>query len=55
MIHFYLFLALGIVLAATHGEEVVSLKKKKERNVGGSNFSSWLEFFLIPTVVLKKY
>lgn len=44
MIHFYLFLALGIVLAATHDEEAVSLKKKKkkERNVGGSNFSSWL-------------
>lgn len=51
MIHFYLFLALGIVLAATHDEEAVSLKKKKKKNemlvalilVPGFNFSSFLQ------------
>lgn len=52
MIHFYLFLALGIVLAATHGEEVVSLKKKKKNEmlvalilVPGLNFSSFLQWY----------
>lgn len=54
MINFYLFLALGIVLAVTHDEEAVSLLKT-EQNVGSSNFSSWLKFFLIPTVIMKRY
>lgn len=50
MIHFYLFLALGIVLAATHDEEAVSLGKKKKNEmlvalilVPGFNFSSFLQ------------